>query len=302
MEMLHLRYFVAVAEDLNFTAAARRLHMATSPLSQRIRDLEHELGQRLFDRDTHHVTLTQAGETLLPIARDILDQVNSIPWRLRESTGPRRETMFFGMPTGVHPDLRARVNTLAERVRDRIDLKRWPGVTPALIDAVRAGKLALTLARLPVGDPALAHLPVMSERMGVVVSAAQFAGRDSVALAELTDFTFVTAPPDVTPSYFDKLERDLVDRGIKKRVTLTSTDYSGVSEVISSGSAFSFSMLDEDSPMRGYRVADVVVLPVTDFEAHLDIGLVWRRDRADGGDLADLVDTAREVFADLLTR
>jgi DNA-binding transcriptional LysR family regulator len=109
--MLHLRYFVAVADELNFSAAARGLHMATSPLSQRIRDLEHELGQRLFDRDTHHVRLTKAGETLLPIARDILDQVNSIPWRLREASGPQRTTVFLGMPAAIHPDLRAIAST-----------------------------------------------------------------------------------------------------------------------------------------------------------------------------------------------
>nr|WP_225953261.1 LysR family transcriptional regulator [Kibdelosporangium phytohabitans] len=300
--MLHLRYFVAVAEELNFTAAARRLHMATSPLSQRIRDLEHELGQRLFDRDTHHVRLTAAGETLLPIARDVLDQVNSIPWRLREATGPRHGTMLLGMPAGIHPDLRARVNTLAERISDRVDLKRWPGVTSALIDAVRDGKLALTLARLPVGDPALDQLPVMSERLGAVVSATRFAGREAVTLAELSDFTYVSAPPEVLPPYFDVLERELADRGVRKRMKLTGTDYSGVSEVISSSAAFGFSMLDEDSPMRGYRVADVTVLPVTDFPAHMETGLVWRRDRADGGDLDDIVAIAREVFGEPILR
>ncbi|MFD0508420.1 LysR family transcriptional regulator [Streptomyces chiangmaiensis] len=79
LEMFHLRYFVAVAEELNFSAAARRLHMAASPLSQRIRDLEKELGHRLFERDSHSVTLTPAGEALLPLARDVLEP--SMPCR-----------------------------------------------------------------------------------------------------------------------------------------------------------------------------------------------------------------------------
>src|SRR3954452_23762760 len=116
--MLHLRYFVAVAEELNFSQAARKLHMAASPLSQRIKDLEHELGRQLFDRSAHHVTLTAAGSALLPIANDILDQVNSIPWRLKEATRPQRSTVFIGMPAGVHPDLRERVKTLEDRCRD----------------------------------------------------------------------------------------------------------------------------------------------------------------------------------------
>lgn len=101
--MFHLRYFVAVAEELNFSAAARRLHMATSPLSQRIKDLERELDHRLFERDTHRVALTPAGEALLPIARDVLEQITSIPWRLHEAAAPGRSTLFVGIPSGVHP-------------------------------------------------------------------------------------------------------------------------------------------------------------------------------------------------------
>ncbi|WP_351236082.1 LysR family transcriptional regulator [Streptomyces sp. NPDC002133] len=85
-------------------AAARRLHMATSPLSQRTRDLERELNHRLFDRDTHRVTLTPAGEALLPIARDV--SRSSIPRRLRETTRPGRSTLFMGNPSGLHPRLR----------------------------------------------------------------------------------------------------------------------------------------------------------------------------------------------------
>ncbi|MDT7783543.1 MAG: hypothetical protein QOF58_1962, partial [Pseudonocardiales bacterium] len=106
MELLHLRYFVAVAEELNFSAAARKLHMAASPLSQRIKDLEHELGRRLFDRSTHHVALTDAGTALLPIARDVLDRVGSIRWQLDQATKPVRSTVFVGMPAGIHPALR----------------------------------------------------------------------------------------------------------------------------------------------------------------------------------------------------
>jgi DNA-binding transcriptional LysR family regulator len=299
--MLHLRYFVAVAEELNFSAAARRLHMATSPLSQRIKDLEHELGQRLFDRSTHHVALTPAGAALLPMARDVLEQVNSIPWRLREATPPQRGTVFLGMPTGVHPELRMRVTVLAEQVRERFDLKRWPGTTAALVAAVREGKLALTLGRLPVSDPALDQLLVMSERLGAVVPADQFTGQDSVSLTELADLAYVATPAEITPAYFEKLDRELFERGITKRIKLTDAAYAGISEIISGGMAFSISMLDPKSPMHGYSLDNVKALPFADFRPRLDTGLLWRRDRADGGDLDELVTAARKVFAEPLS-
>ncbi|MGW5719382.1 LysR family transcriptional regulator [Amycolatopsis sp. NPDC003865] len=300
MEMLHLRYFVAVAEELNFSAAARKLHMAASPLSQRIKDLEHELGRQLFDRSTHHVTLTAAGTALLPLARDVLERVGAIPWKVQEATRPQRSTVFLGMPAGVHPDLRDRVNALAGRVRDTYELKRWPGTTADLVQGVHDGKLALTLARLPVGDPALEQLPVMSERLGAVVPAELFAGRDSVSLTELTGFPYVASPGEITPAYFDQLDHHLAELGVKKRIRLTNTGYGGTSEIISSGEAFSISMLDEKSPMHGYRLDNVIVLPFTDFHPQLDTGLLWRRDRADG-DLHDLVEAAKDVFGDPIT-
>ncbi|MGW1542171.1 LysR family transcriptional regulator [Streptomyces sp. NPDC002309] len=300
MELLHLRYFVAVAEELNFSAAARRMHMATSPLSQRIRDLERELDHRLFERDTHSVALTPAGEALLPLAREVLDQMNAIPCRLREVARPARSSMFVGVPTGLHPRLRDLVNVLAERVAEDCELLRWPGTSKALITGVGERRLALALARPPVGDPALDMLTVMTERLGVVVPADRFAGRERVSLDELGDLSLVVAPHEIRSAYFDQLDREMFERGIKKRIKLTDAGYGGIAEIVSSGMAFYFAILNPDSPMHGYAVENTAVLPFTDFEAELETALVWRRDRASGGDLEELVEAARTVFAEPL--
>ncbi|MEO6089018.1 MAG: LysR substrate-binding domain-containing protein, partial [Umezawaea sp.] len=145
------------------------------------------------------------------------------------------------------------------------------------------------------------QLLVMSERLGAVVRADQFAGRDSVSLTELTDLAYVATPAEITPAYFDKLDRELAERGITKRVKLTDTGYGGAAEVISNGMAFSISMVDPKSPMHGYGLENMAVLPFTDFQPRLDTGLLWLRDRANGGDLDELVAAAREVFAEPLS-
>jgi DNA-binding transcriptional LysR family regulator len=83
MEIRRLRYFIAVAEELSFTRAAERLHIAQPPLSIQIRALEQEIGARLFDRDQRHVYLTQAGRHLLERARGILAAVEETKAEVR---------------------------------------------------------------------------------------------------------------------------------------------------------------------------------------------------------------------------
>jgi DNA-binding transcriptional LysR family regulator len=298
--MLHLRYFVAVAEELNFSQAAKKLHMAASPLSQRIKDLEHELGHRLFDRSTHHVTLTQEGAALLPIARDILEQVNAIPWRLAEAAKPRRSTVFIGMPSGVHPALRERVKQLEELCHDRFELKRWPGTTPDLVAAVHEGKLALSLVRMPVTDPALELTTVMVERLGAVVPAGRFAGRETVNLAELIDLSYIPSASESIPAYSDDMDRQLSNAGIKKRLKVGS-EYSGIAELVSNGSSFSITMLDPASPMHLFLLDGATILPFADFHPQLETALVWRRDRGEDGDIAELIAAVRKVFTEPLS-
>ncbi|MGI5261361.1 LysR family transcriptional regulator [Streptomyces angustmyceticus] len=299
--MLHLRYFVAVAEELNFSQAARRLHMAASPLSQRIKDLERELDQTLFARTTHHVELTPAGAALLPLARDILERVNALPWRLREAVRPQRTTLLIGMPSGVHPALRARVRELEGACTEAYELKRWPGRSTGLAGAVRDGRLALALARLPVADPALGVLGVMRERLGAAVPADRFEGRESVTLDELKPLPYVATAAEAMPACFDEIDARLNSAGLKKRIRINSSDYAGTSELVSGGLAFSLTMLSPESPMHSYRLDNVKVVPVVDFRPELATGLLFRKDRAEsGGDLAELVAAARRIFADEL--
>ncbi|MGL6234768.1 MAG: LysR family transcriptional regulator [Segniliparus sp.] len=86
LDVHDLRCFLAVAERLSFTRAARDLHTSTSPLSRRIRDMEHTLGVKLFLRDTRSVELTFTGSALLPIARDIVEKFDEIPYALEKSS------------------------------------------------------------------------------------------------------------------------------------------------------------------------------------------------------------------------
>src|SRR5437762_12238001 len=104
MELRHLRYLVAVAEELNFGRAAIRLRISQPPVSQQIRQLEEELGVRLFDRTKRHVKLTEAGKRILVDAQQILSQVDhfvTVGSRVREGAIGR----LAGATTGGTSDV-----------------------------------------------------------------------------------------------------------------------------------------------------------------------------------------------------
>ncbi|MDA3628726.1 LysR family transcriptional regulator [Saccharopolyspora sp. WRP15-2] len=298
MEMFHLRYFVAVAENLSFSKAARQLHMATSPLSQRVRDLERDLGSVLFERDSHHVQLTEAGAALLPIAKDVLGRFDDIPWRLRQATGPQRPEVYIGIPPGLHPSLRERLKSFEQRCADECDVKRWPGSSSDLLAGVQRGELAMALVHLPVHAEGIEVFEVMREPLGAVLPASEFGSRTSVSLHELVDHTYVSPAARMLPSYFDEVEVRLRAAGIHRRMALNTGDYGSTSEFVANGGAFTISMLDPESGMQKHRNENTVVLPFEDFDAAMATGLIWRQDRTeDHCDLRRFIESAKSELS-----
>ena len=101
MELRHLEYFVAVAEEQNFTRAAARLHIVQSAVSAAVKTLERELDARLLDRNSKRVLLTDEGRALLPRARSVLDAARDAADAVAEVRGALRGTLRMGTLTSI---------------------------------------------------------------------------------------------------------------------------------------------------------------------------------------------------------
>lgn len=148
MELRHLRYFVTVADTLNFSEASRRLYVTQGTLSQQIQQLETEIGTRLFDRDRHSVVLTEAGEELLPLAMRTIEDSEICSHRMRDLKGALTGTLRIGTTTSFSELL---TETVKKFIREHpgVHLKILSETASDLIDMLRDKDLDLALAFKP---------------------------------------------------------------------------------------------------------------------------------------------------------
>jgi LysR family transcriptional regulator, benzoate and cis,cis-muconate-responsive activator of ben and cat genes len=235
VDLRQLRYFLAVAEDLHFTRAAQRMHVAQPALSAQIRGLEREVGGPLLDRSTRNVRLTEAGEAL---AAEALQLVRAADHALAEARSvARRESQRLAIGClGAPGDFLAEaLDALAARVPEaQVDVRTLDFV--ALWAALAAGEVDLALAYLPADLSDFGHLSgigelevigLVDERRVVVLSAThELAQRDLLRPADLAQETFVTHPDAVPESWRDfwLLTEQLGRRPAVHEVTADSVD------------------------------------------------------------------------------
>jgi LysR family transcriptional regulator, hca operon transcriptional activator len=170
MELRHLRYFVAVAEEGSLTQAAdRRLHTAQPSLSRQIRDLEREVGAQLFTRDVRGVGLTAAGKAFLDHARLALSQVEAAGEAARRAVQPAKPVFHLGFLTGQELDwLPPAMRLLGDQLPD-IQVTVSSNYSPDLADALMGGRLDAAFMRREPGATDLAFERVSTEPLVVLM-------------------------------------------------------------------------------------------------------------------------------------
>jgi DNA-binding transcriptional LysR family regulator len=190
-----LRYFVAVAEELNFTRAAERLHISQPALSKQIRGLETVLRARLFTRDHRQVRLTAAGAALLSIAQPLLRDWDDGAAAVTDAAAEEARTLRVGTLTSIGRSLYPRMAGLfAEREPGwRIELRSFGWADPTA--GLRDHESDTAFLWLPVHTDGIAVQVLVTERCFVAVAATHpLAHRREVEFAEIADEPFVALP------------------------------------------------------------------------------------------------------------
>ncbi|MGW1071865.1 LysR family transcriptional regulator [Streptomyces sp. NPDC002537] len=195
MELRQLAYFVAVAEERNFTRAAERVHVAQPGVSAQIRKLERELGQELLDRSGRSVRLTEAGEAVLPYARAALAAVEGARLAVDELTGLLRGHAAVGTVTSHNFDLPGLLAGFHDD-HPAVEITLTAADTDRLVESVRAG--VLDAAIISIGDTAPAGLDIQVVDDQPIVAAVahghELAVHRSVPLDALRGHALISLP------------------------------------------------------------------------------------------------------------
>jgi DNA-binding transcriptional LysR family regulator len=235
MELRHLRYSVALAQELSFTRAAERLHVSQPPLSQQIRALEEELGTQLFARTSRRVELTAAGEVFLGHARAILERVEQAA----------SQTRAVGAGTSGHLEIGLSGSLLLGPLPRLIASYRhaFPGVavvlhemTPAAqLAALRERRIDLSFSRTAVQDEVFASELAWPDPVVVALPRGhRLARRRSLELADLRDEPFVMLRID-SSGFARYLHACCVDAGFAPRASQQVVESQAIPSLVAAG-------------------------------------------------------------------
>jgi DNA-binding transcriptional LysR family regulator len=292
MELRHLRYFMAVAEERSFSRAAERLNIAQPPLSQQIRRLEADLGFALFERSSRGVRLTRAGEALLPGARSTLqaaDDARKSAEAAHLGVAGRLTIAYMNSAAygilprllksmrDAHPDLRVDVREMA--IADQID---------ALVER----RIDVGILRPPVDDTRLDSLRLVDEPFVVALPIGHpLAAGSAIDLRALAGERLVGYPRGHPAGFRERIDAALRNVGVTPRFAEEATHVHSLCGLVAGGVGISL----VPSSARALAMDGVQFVPLDTADLHAEVWLAWSRSATER-QVQQLVNVARARF------
>jgi DNA-binding transcriptional LysR family regulator len=259
MELRHLRYFVAVAEERHFGRAAQRLHMAQPPLSRQIQALERELGFSLFQRTRRGVELTPAGASFLDGARRVfLEADRAVIDARRASTGETGRLVVGYLASLAYSGLTRLLRAYREQ-SPLVEMQLRELSPQEQLEALKQGRIDVGFVRGPVDDPSLSSERVRKERLfAALPSDHPLANRARLSLENLATEPFVTFPRARATAFFDSLMALCRAAGFTPRIVQEAPQLDIVSLV---AAGFGVAILPES--LREIARPDIALVPLS---------------------------------------
>ena len=295
MELRHLRYFIAAAEEEHFGRASDRLHLTRPAVSQIIADLEDEIASPLFERLAHRVKLTAAGRALLPQLRAVMAQLNDA-LVLAKQVGEGKSGSLkigYGSLTLLHPLFRAVIKKYRESYPD-VSLSLYEVSTTDQPQALAEGKINAGFMHFGPGRTAL-HKPrgddtrgrdtsvldwhrIQTGRLGVALANDHpLAGKKSLTIADLADEHFVVVPNSSSSPGYGPLYSLCKKAGYEPKVVQEVSTVSGQLNLISVGMGVGLAVVGRDFSYP----TNLSVIPLSDVKEATSFVFAWVKGQKD---------------------
>lgn len=234
MELRHLRYFCIVAEELNFTCAAERLHMSQPPLSRQIKQLEQEVGAELFERSSRGLRLTPPGVFFQQHALQILEKVEVTIEATRHMARSKRALFGIGfVPSVFYGQLPMLVRDL--RQMDNVELSLAELTTVQQIQALKAGRIDMGFGRLRIDDPDVEQEILFDEPLIAALSSGHPLEGTTPTCEELARYPLILFPAKPRPSLADMVLGIFRRQGLKVDVVQEANEVQTALSLVASG-------------------------------------------------------------------
>ncbi len=275
MELRHLRYFVAVAEEVHFGRAAARLHIAQPALSQQIRRLEQLVGASLFDRTTRSVSLTTEGMALLPEARLAIMHADRGQLAVQRSLAGESGTLRVGFVSSAGLTLATQITGALGALVPSIVIELTERTTGLQLADLREGRLDVGVVRDVPEATDLTVLPLVDELLWAALHRSHpLAERAEVRLEELAHEPFVMFQRNQVPRLFDHISGLCWSAGFRPRVVQEALQFATLLGLVSGGVGVTI----VPDPLRSLNLPNVRYVRLDHDQATSRVSLALRDD------------------------
>jgi DNA-binding transcriptional LysR family regulator len=295
MELRHVRYFLAVAESLNFSKAAEQLHIAQPPLSRQIRRLEDELGVDLFVRDKHRVQLTKAGRAFIDEAKKLVVQAGHAAEAARHAQKGESGIVRIGIASGLG-------GVVAKAVAE--NCKRFPDINIECKDIFSSlqnenlvkGEIDVGFLRPPV-DPSMLDCELLFEEEFVVVlpKTHRFAKRKLLRLKDVAEEPLIIFDRHFSSGLYDRILGLYSRQGLTPHFAVTHVEAHEEAGAIMVASGKAIFIGAGAIVTRSVSGVELVSVPLNEVDAKIEVYVAWRRNE-ESTPVLGFLDSVRRVL------
>lgn len=274
MKLNQLRYFKAVAEELHFQRAARRLNLSQPALSHQLKMLEEELGIVLLDRSRNHVELTSAGKVFLKRITFILEELGKAKKEAQDIAGMEQTSLKIATIDYLNLDIMTK-SVIATKVEyPNITVEQIEMPTNEIFDAVKENEIDIAIGPAPVEHPALLVKTITSGQWSVVIPNDHIlANEESISLKNLKETPLIIFDKSLNPKLYNWWMENFKIAGFKPKIILETKQIQTALKTVKDGMALYIvaSYIIKDLP------ESMVCKPLTGFDNKISIVAAWRR-------------------------